>query len=164
MRKALIETSTPRIGCLCEDAQRRAMHGAGEGRLFFVQYGEADGMERVRRAAQRPEEQAEEAVRAILAIERKTREILAEARDEARRIVSTARQRAAELQEAAAKETEARVSGILERGAVEAQREADQIRARGETAAAAWRQHAESRLTEAIDFVVDVVAFPDEEA
>ena len=34
-------------------------------------------MERVKRSVQRPEEQAEEAVRAILAIEREARETLA---------------------------------------------------------------------------------------
>ncbi|MGC9360911.1 MAG: hypothetical protein ACP5G7_11180 [Anaerolineae bacterium] len=121
-------------------------------------------MEQVRRTAQRPEEQAEEAIRAILAIERQTREMLAQARDKAHRMVEAARQRADELEEAAAVEAEARADRVLERGLAEAQRQADEIRQRGEREAAAWRKEAEGHLSQAIGFVVDAVAPLDQEA
>ncbi len=121
-------------------------------------------MQHVRQIAQRPEEQAEGAVRAILAIERKTREMLAEAREEAHQIVAKARERADELKEAAANEAEARADRIFERGMAEAQREADEIRARGKKEAAAWRRRAETHLSEAISFVVNAVAPSGEEA
>jgi vacuolar-type H+-ATPase subunit H len=121
-------------------------------------------MEQVRRAAQRPDEQAEEAVRAVLAIERQTREMLAEARDRANRIVAAARERADELKDVAAAEADARAEGILERGLAEAQRRADEISEQGERIADAWRKQAEAHVSEAIRFVVDAVAPTEEEA
>lgn len=115
-------------------------------------------MERVKRAVQRPEEQAEEAVRAILAIEREARETLAQAREEARRIVASASRRAAELQEAAEQEAQARAMGILERGTAEAESEAAEIRARGAERVDGWRQQAEENLPDAVRFLVEAVA------
>lgn len=115
-------------------------------------------MERVKRSVQRPEEQAEAAVRAILAIEREARETLAQAREEARRIVTSASRRAAELQEAANQEAQARAQAIWERGQAEVEQEADLIRQRGAERVAAWHQRAEQNLPNAVHFLVDAVA------
>jgi len=120
-------------------------------------------MKKVRRTTQRPEEQAEEAVRAILDIERQTRELLAQAQERAHRIVAGARERADELKDAAAAEADARAERILERGLADAQQQADEIRERGKEEAAAWRRQAEARLSDAIRFVVNAVAPSDEE-
>jgi len=115
-------------------------------------------MERVKRSVQRPEEQAEEAVRAILAIEREARETLAQAREEARRTVASASRRAAELQEAADQEAQARAQAIWERGHAEADQEADLIRQSGAERVAAWHQQAEQNLPHAVRFLVGAVA------
>jgi vacuolar-type H+-ATPase subunit H len=99
----------------------------------------------------------EEALRAVLTMERQAQGIIQDAEAEAQRIVTSAKQQAQEMKRAAEAEIGEREQAALQMAFTEIEREAQAIRMAADDEAKAWSAAAERHFAAALSYVLQAV-------
>lgn len=99
----------------------------------------------------------EDALREVLAIERRVQGILKDADAEANRIVAAARQQARERRETAEAEAREQAQTALRDARAETEQQAREIEAQAEAEAGTWERNAMANYGQALEYILQIV-------
>jgi len=99
----------------------------------------------------------EDALREVLAIERRVQGILKDAEAEAHRIVAAAKQQAQERRAAAEAEAREQAQAALQAARTTTEQQVGEIQAQAERDADTWEHNALARFDEAVDYVIQII-------